>query len=178
MRSYKRLFLWVEGNDDERFFKRAIIPKLQEKYDDVRIIKYATMKKEKIDNYINSINSMKADYIYFADINKSPCITAKKEKIRQERKYIDISKIIIVIREIESWYLAGLNTKACDHLKINNIGNTDNTTKEKFNTLVPKKFTSRIDFMLEILKIFSLKEAKHKNKSFKYFFEKYDINNS
>ena len=178
MCSCKRLFLWVEGNDDERFFERAIIPKIKEKYNTVQIIKYATMKREKTDNFIKSIEAMGADYIYFADINNSHSIMDKKEKIQLMHKYIDPNKIIIVIKEIESWYLAGLNNKACNQLKIDNIETTDNITKEKFNTLIPKKFTSRIDFMLEILKIFSIKEAKLKNKSFKYFIEKYNCQNS
>lgn len=175
MSSYKQLFIWVEGDDDERFFNRIIIPELKKRYDMVKVIKYAEMKKEKIDNFIKSIEGMKADYIYFADIDNSPCVTAKKEKIQQERKYIDTSKIIIVIKEIESWYLAGLDNKASKQLKIGNIETTDNITKESFKDLIPEKFTSRIDFMSEILKIFSIEMAKRKNKSFKYFVEKYKI---
>jgi len=41
--------------------------------------------------------------------------------------------------------------------------------------LIPKKFTSRIDFMSEILKKFSIEIAKQKNNSFQYFVEKYMI---
>lgn len=174
MPSYKRLFIWVEGDDDERFFKSVITPKLRDKYDAVKIIKYAEMKKGRIYSYLRSINSMDADYICVADIDDSPCIMSKKEKIRRVCKNIDISKIIIVIKEIESWYLAGLDNKARNHLKIGNIANADNITKEKFNALIPDKFTSRIDFMLEILKYFSIEEAKRHNESFKYFMEKYD----
>jgi len=169
----KLLFIFVEGNDDGRFFEKVFIPRLKNRYCMIKIIKYATMKKEKIDNFIKSINAMGADYLYFADINNSPCITSKKEKIRQMYKHINISKIVIVIREIESWYLAGLDYNAYNNLKIANIGRTDNITKRQFDNLIPKKFISRIDFMLEILKFFSVKEAKRNNKSFKYFTEKY-----
>ena len=87
---------------------------------------------------------------------------------------IDNDKMIVVIKEIESWYLAGLDNEVCRQLKINNFADTDNVTKEKFNALIPKKFTSRIDFMSEILKYFSIEIAKQKNNSFQYFVEKYD----
>ena len=61
-----------------------------------------------------------------------------------------------------------------EKLKIKKLASADNITKEKFDALIPKKFTSRIDFMLEILKNFSIEIAKQKNNSFKYFIEKYD----
>jgi len=156
MSTYKRLFICVEGNDDERFFNEIFIPKFKEKYDTVKII------------------AMGADYIYLTDINDSPCITAKKEETQSKYKNIDNDKIIVVIKEIESWYFAGLDNTVCRQLKIKNFANTDNVTKEKFNTLFPKKFTSRIDFMSEILKNFSIEIAKQKNKSFRYFVENYD----
>ena len=175
MPTYKRLFIWVEGDDDERFFNRILLsPKFQKKYGNVKIIKYATMKKEKVDNFIRSIKAMGADYIYLTDINDSPCVTAKKREIQSEYKNINNDKVIVVIKEIESWYLAGLDNKVCKQLKINNFANTEYVTKEKFNALIPKKFTSRIDFMSEILKNFSIEIAKQKNNSFQYFVEKYD----
>ena len=174
MSHYKLLFIWVEGDDDERLFNKTLAPKFQEKYNAVKIIKYATMKKEKVDSFIESIKAMGADYIYSTDINDSPCVTAKKGKILNRYKNIESDKIIIVVKEIESWYLAGLDSKACKQLKISNFASTDNITKEKFNALIPKKFTSRIDFMSEILKNFSIDMAKQKNNSFRYFVEKYD----
>jgi len=174
MSPYKLLFIWVEGNDDERFFRKVLIPRFQEKYDTVKIIRYATMKHEKIDNFIKSIKAMGADYIYLTDINGSPCVTAKKEKTQKEHPNIDKDKIIIVIKEIESWYLAGLDNKVCKQFKIDNLADTKDVTKEKFNALIPKKFASRIDFMSEILKNFSIEVAKQKNRSFQYFVEKYD----
>jgi len=174
MPTYKLLFIWVEGDDDERFFNKILSPKFQEKYDTVKIIRYAKLKKEKVDNFIKSIKAMGADYIYLTDINNSPCVTAKKEETQKKHPNIDKDRIIAVIKEIESWYLAGLDNKACKQLKINNFANTDNVTKEKFNALIPRKFTSRIDFMSEILKNFSIEIAKQKNKSFRYFVENYD----
>ena len=56
----------------------------------------------------------------------------KKKKTQEKHPNIDKDKIIVVIKEIESWYLAGLDNKACKQLKIKNFANTDNITKEKF----------------------------------------------
>ena len=174
MHSYKLLFVWVEGNDDERFFNKVLLPKFQRKYDSIKVIKYAQMKKEKVSNFIKSINAMGADYLYFADINRAPSITAKKEEIEKEYPNIEKDKIVVVVMEIESWYLAGLDAKACKQLKIKDFPDTENVTKERFNALIPDKFASRIDFMMEILKNFSIEIAKQKNKSFRDFIEKHD----
>lgn len=174
MSSYRRLFVWVEGDDDERFFKNVLKPKLQKKYDTVQITKYATLKKEKIDNFIKSIKAMEAYYIYVTDINNSPCVTAKKQEETQKLRNIDEDRIIVVIKEIESWYLAGLSNGVSVKRKIRTFDSTDSITKEQFNGLILNKFHSRIDFMLEILDSFSIETAKQKNRSFRYCIKKYD----
>jgi len=171
---YKRLFIWVEGEDDIRFFNRIIKPVLEEKYNSVEVIKYAKLKGEYKDKFLKSIKAMNAGYIYVTDINDAPCITAKKQKIQNELKNIDEDRIAVVIKEIESWYLAGLDNKESKNLRIRTLSTTDNIVKKQFNSLIPKKFYSRIDFMLEILKYFSIKVAKQKNRSFKYFIRKHN----
>ncbi|RLF76087.1 hypothetical protein DRN39_06270 [Thermococci archaeon] len=170
---YRRLFLWLEGPDDERFFDWVIVPKLRTRYHSVKIIKYSQMKKEKLENFIKSIKSMGADYIFVKDINNAPCVTAKKQIICQQLRDIDQDRIAIVIREIESWYLAGLGQNESKKLKIPHFDSTEAITKEQFNCLIPPRFTSRIDFLSEILKRFSVEAAKIKNRSFRYFIEKY-----
>ncbi len=166
------LYIFVEGNDDKRFFQSILEPKLQRKYNLVETRCYANLKKEKVDNFLKSIKAMGADYIYVTDINNSLCVTAKKQKKQNELKNIDNDKIIVVVKEIESWYLAGLDNICSQKFKISTFSTTDTITKEKFNSLIPKKFDSRINFMLEILEKFSVKIAKQKNKSFRYFIEK------
>jgi len=167
--SYKELYIWVEGNDDERFFKRIIEPMLQKKYDNIYIIAYSQMKKEKRKSFLKSIKSMGADYIFVTDIDKSPCVTARKEEFEEFKYIIDKGKIVVVVKEIESWYLAGLDTKK---IKIPHFELTDDITKEEFNKLISGN--SRIDSMLKILNNFSIEMAKQRNKSFKYFIDKYN----
>jgi len=173
----KMLYIFVEGNDDERFFRKIVLPKLQKKYVSVKIIKYAQKHKkfEYLKKFIKSIKSIKDDYIYVTDINNSPCVTAKKQKIYENLDNINTNRILVVIKEIESWYLAGLDANSAKKLRIKKVYTiTDTITKEQFNNLIPKKFDSRIDFMNEILKNFSLEIAQQKNKSLKYCIEKFD----
>ena len=79
----------------------------------------------------------------------------------------------MVIKEIESWYLAGSDDVISRKFGVRPFNITNTVTKEQFNDMFSKKFASRIDFMIEILKCFSIEKAKEKNRSFRYFIEKY-----
>jgi len=170
---YKHLFIWVEGVDDQRFFERIVKPILNKIYDCVEIIEYAYMKNEKIVNFLNSIKSMHADYIFVTDINSSPCVTTKKRDLKNRIANIDEGKIIVVIKEIESWYLAGLDDMALKKCGFKKCNNTNDITKERFNDICQKKFGSHVDCMIELLKFFSLEVARQRNSSFSYFYQRY-----
>jgi len=168
--AYKRLWVLLEGNDDERFFEGVIRPILDNTYDSVRPWQYSQKQIEKVKNFLRAIKSMGSDYFFWSDINNLPCVTAKKNRIKRRYKTrIEINNVIIIVREIESWYLAGLDDKSRKEIGIRIFHNTNNITKEEFNKLIPKRFDSRIDLMVEILKRFSVETAKQKNKSFDYF---------
>lgn len=111
------LIIFVEGNDDERFFERIVVPVLKKKFDSVKLVKYAQMKKERLESYIRSITSAGWDYIYVTDMDDSPCVTARKQQIQNYLPNIDPKRVVVVIREIESWYLAGLNKDKSRDLK-------------------------------------------------------------
>jgi hypothetical protein len=172
--SYKLLFVFIGGNDDERFFDRIIKPKLEEKYTTVSFYKYAKISDKKIRNFLRNIKAMNANYICVTDINNSPCVTAKKQELQNKFARMDENEIVVVIREIESWYLAGLGANDSKKLGIKPFNDTNNLTKEQFDSLIPNQFGSRVDFMQESLKYFQIQIAKQKNKSFKYFFDKHD----
>ncbi|URZ15816.1 hypothetical protein [Clostridium felsineum] len=156
------MIIFVEGPDDERFYKWYFKNK-------VKIIPYATEKKEKINNYIKSIKKIDyMDYIFTCDID-SVNLSEKKKLILKTFSNCDEDKIIVSIAEIESWYLAGLNKENSKKMKIKYFSNTDNITKEKFNNIIPKKYSSRLSFMIEILENFDLEEGVRKNKTLYYF---------
>lgn len=169
---YTRLFIWIEGNDDERFVESVIIPRLRKKYQGITTIKYAQRNKKWKLRYIRTIKAMNADYIYLEDLHGTPCVTSKKGVIRGKLIDIDEERIFIVVKEIEGWYLAGLDTEKAHKLKLRRPRDTNSLTKYHFNRLLSQNFDSRIDCLIEMLKSFSFKEARRRNVSFQYFLDK------
>ena len=170
--AYRRLFILLEGDDDERFFDRVIKPKYERIYDYVQLWKYAQAKKQKVNGFLRSINAMQAEYLFVSDMDESPCVTDKKARIASKFEKLSEERILIVCREIESWYLAGLNDEGCKQIGIPPSYDTDRMSKEQFAGMVPKKFVSRIDFMQEIMKVFDRKTALTRNTSFGYCMRK------
>lgn len=167
---FTQLFVLVEGPDDERFVKAILEPRLISHYDWVRYYQFSKKPKRTVKNLLSSLGRMdSADYLYFRDINRAPCVSARKDKVdREYGPLIDRNRIIIVVAEIESWYLAGLDDVACRKLRLDTFARTDDVPKERFNDLKPREFESRIDFMIEVLKRFSADTARLKNRSFDY----------
>lgn len=174
--AHKILFILLEGDDDERFFENVVKPLIQKRYLWIKPWKYSQKprKHEKTVNFIKSINSMKADYIYVRDLNDAPCITVKKEKITRDLDHIVTEdKILVVVKEIESWYFAGLDENTSKKLNIRKeIRTADSITKEEFYQIIPKNMP-RIEFMRKILKNFDVEIAKERNRSFGYFLNKW-----
>ena len=79
--SYQIVYLLIEGSDDERFVKRIVKPLLERKYNSVMLWKYAEEPEKRVNKFLKSIKAMNSDYFYLRDINRDPCITAKKERI-------------------------------------------------------------------------------------------------
>jgi hypothetical protein len=171
----KRLFILVEGGDDVRFFGRIVKPCFISEYDSVEIIPYACIKREKVNNFLKSVALMHNDYIFVSDIDFEHSVRDKKQILYHRFSQINGSSIVIVIREIESWYLAGLPSDAAAHMGITPYNSTDDLTKEDFNSMIPRRFDSRIDFMFEILKYFSPERAAEKNRSFHFFIHRYNL---
>jgi len=170
---HKSLYLLAEGNDDTRFLKSIIQPIFERKYKTVFIRQHSKKSVKFIKGLITSIKENDDDYIYYNDINSNICITKKRNEILKVYPFIDSDKIIIVIKEIEGWYLAGLNESSSNVLKIKYLDHTDDVGKRKFSKIMPIRFTNKTDFMMEILKFYSLDAATVKNRSFSYFYKKY-----
>src|SRR2546426_1138696 len=174
---FRRLFLLVEGDDDQRFFDRIVKPKFDPVYEHVDLWPYAQEKAERVEAFLKSIRAMDADYVFVTDLNASPCVSARKQQVASKYSRLEEKKIFVVVEEIESWYLAGLEERTRRKLEVPRLSNTDTLRKEEFNRLIPAAFDSRLDFMLELLNHFSVSAAKTRNKSFKYFMETYRLGN-
>ena len=171
----KRLFILIEGDDDKDLFEKVIKPIFKKKYDPVVLWKYSQKTKDEVNIFLRIIKEKwNANYIFVADNDKLRCVPGRKEEIQEEFEVIDDKgKIMLVIRKIESWYLAGLDDDACKRFGFSPFKNTDKFGKGKFKVLRRKRFKSEEDFKREILNSFDIETAKRKNKSFEYFFKKY-----
>jgi hypothetical protein len=118
---------------------------------------------------------MHNDYIFVADIDRERSVRDKKQLLYHWYSNINGNNMVIVIVEIESWYYAGLPDEALQRFGLPSLLSTDELTKEDFNALIPPSFDSRIDFMFEILKSFSSTTAVRHNRSFKFFFDRYHL---
>jgi hypothetical protein len=171
---YRPVHVLVEDRDDREFFNAVIRPVLQAQYDYVEIWEYAGRTIARRMEYIRSIEAMKGDYFFVADINSSPCVTDRKSKLAESHKgRIDPKRTIVVAKEIESWYLAGLDDEAGRRIGVPSLPRTDAVTKEDFCEMIPKPFSElTTDFMAEILKGFSVEMARAKNRSFCYLMDR------
>jgi hypothetical protein len=174
----KRLYILVEGEDDVRFFGRIMKPLFVSRYDSVEILPYASIKRQKVNNFLKSMAQMHNDYIFVADIDTKRSVRDKKQLLSTWYSDINGTNIVVVIMEIESWYYAGLPDEALKRFGLPSLPSTDELTKEDFNALIPLSFDSRIDFMFEILKSFSPATAARHNQSFKFFFDRYHLEDS
>ena len=50
----RKLYIFVEGNDDELFFKKIMLPLFLKQYADVEVFKYAQWKRQKVGLYLYS----------------------------------------------------------------------------------------------------------------------------
>ena len=171
---YNQLFLFLEGDDDERFFEHILGKKFKEIYTEVKIWKYSRKtdkQRKRIIDIVNKVDNW--DYLCFRDFDSNRCITNKKDKIIDKFERINREKIFIVIEEIESWYLAGVDNDFLRSIGVSNLMDCPSIyiTKEKFNCIIPKDMP-RILFLRKILQSYDIDLALRNNRSLNYLFEK------
>ena len=178
---YRELIIMVEGHFDRLFFERftnAICPEKTKcspyTWNHPNKRGRSGPNTERICRYVNTAKRYRekgiGDYIFVADIDKADCVQQKKEEIVSRFMNVEPDRILIVIKEIESWYLAGIDDSRSIELNIPNFTNTDSITKEDFLDIIPPEYETEIDFRMELLDSFKIPVAIKKNKSFKYFF--------
>lgn len=176
--SYTEVWLFSEGDDDHRFLEHLIVPLLEREYTCVTHYDYAQTSPPKVAKFLSHLQHQGIDYIFFGDIDSHPCITLCKQRLEERYGVPDLENIIIVVREIESWYLAGIDCKRRRKLGLQNMPRqTDNLSKEQFNSSTPSKARTRIALKHKILEAFCVSLARKNNRSFRYFTDKYDLCN-
>ncbi|TAJ45616.1 hypothetical protein [Methanofollis fontis] len=168
----KPLYVLLEGPDDERFFSHLIAPLCARRGYSLRVWKYACEKRQRTINLVRAIRRSQTAYIFVRDIDRTRYARRRvQETLNRFGHAMEAERIVIVITEIESWYIAGLGDADAARLGIReHIGRTDRITKEDFNALIPRG-VSRIEFLHEILVVFDIERARRKNRSFRYFMD-------
>ena len=111
----------------------VLAPIFQATFDHVAIWDYSQKKDAKLTSLIRNIGSMNAGYLLFGDIDDRPCVTVTKEYLVNRFSVPAWDRIVVVRREIEAWYLAGLDEASCDELGLARVSDVDSTTKEQFD---------------------------------------------
>ena len=98
----KRLFIFVEGSDDVRFFDTIVKPRLEHAFESVELITFACTKSVKVDRFIRGINAMQHSYLIVTDIDFEKNVNGKKRVILSRFSEVDYQHIMVIIQEIES----------------------------------------------------------------------------
>lgn len=162
---------FVEGYWDEEFIQRVIQPLVETRYFLVKIITYSGLTPAKRKTLFNEAVRAHSDVFILADRNPSPCITAAKQRMKgvfQEAQVEDY--VVIVVPEIEAWYLAGMSDAFAAQYQIGLPPNVDAVDKNRFEELCQHSaFDSSSDMRLEALRHYSVELAKQRSASFLYF---------
>lgn len=182
-----KLYIFVEGPDDEKFINAFIKDKkcLNEQYRTIKCVLYSKgWTASKINKYIEqSIIKNGHDYIFLADADFDGiinCFPQQKERLVENYKLPDIEKVWIAIKEIESWYLAGFDEDFCKKEKLEFKSNTERVTKEIFDKIDKNKkrksHNQLIDFLIRKKSNFSFDEVKRRNESLARFYKHFGLN--
>lgn len=126
------IYILVEGIDDKRFVESVLKPTLSKHYSNILVWEYAKKKDLVIENFLKSITSMGADCLFLADADNSSAETVKANYL-SKFSYLQSDRLCVVLREIEAWYLSGIdedNTQIKLTKKIPD--DTSHITKEMF----------------------------------------------
>jgi len=168
-----RLNIFLEGSDDVRFFEKALVPVLRTRYGEVRLIPYASLRGVVVDRLIRGLERREEEYVIVADIDSEPSVRAKKGVILRRFGRAGPGAVVVVVMEIESWYVAGADDGFLRGCGLVPPGSTDRLTKEEFNALIPRRYISRVEFMLDLLESYSLERGADRNRSLEFFLNRY-----
>ncbi len=171
MISKKRLTIFVEGVDDQRFFQRLLKPLLEQKYS-VRFVKYAQLTKKRVVGHLRSADRT-GDYIFVRDLDWVPCYSGRFDSINRQYPFeLNRRRFVGVKYEIESWYLAGVTTSWLKEVGASLIDSKNYATKEQFERVCPPGMTPT-EFMISLLDQFDLQLGCRNNESLRYFVRRF-----
>ena len=168
MKMIEKFYVYVEGRDDERFVGHII-----KKYFEIEMLQFITYARESNSQLCSLMEKHIRDndlHLMFADLDNCDSINTRK-KYCHDSYGVDENNVIVVNKEIESWYVAGSNLLP-PGVTPEDIG------KEEFKKIIDGKFDQMIKnkhyttAKLKILKDFDIGKARNTSSSFKYFYDK------
>jgi hypothetical protein len=174
--------IFLEGDFDGIMFKNNIIPLFEKNGFDVELIRYRQEMKKFITEYLTLVQKLPIPHrcIFVGDLDRlNTADQKKKEIIRIYNDNLTPSKIFIIIKMIEGWYLGGLPRESAKSLGVDVTEfdklNPNTIKKDQFKRLKPPHFVNKRAFYIAIAKRFDLELAKSRNKSFKQFLTEYKL---
>jgi hypothetical protein len=168
---YRQCFFLVEGFTDQIFVEKVILPALAGKYDHIEQPRTYQGDRPKDRRWLFHSWSRRGDLYVLADLRTSPCISAAKERAKRGFDNAQVEgRTIIVVPEIEAWYVGAMTAQFCQQHEIaisTDISPMDTAAFE--NLRQRANFSSGLDFMKEILKQYDLVLARGRNPSLDYF---------
>lgn len=157
---YKGLAIFIEGEHDDIFFCHPKIKnKIEQRSGCAPTIRQYAEEKEKGSLRLKSLKDSGRHCILVVD-------QAQESDMRRIFKNIP-NVYIIVIKEIESWFLAGLTAKMCERYKLPIVNNTESIRKEDFDENI--KNSEKLYILRKLMEEFNIDQAKQRNNSFKKF---------
>jgi hypothetical protein len=170
MKTLQPITFFVEGKDDKRFVEKVIVPKCGIKY--YRTIEYRQLRKEKVEAFYESEVQAGRICIMLCDKDGEPCFTQKKNRISSVYTCIPGNRILVAERQIDCWYFAGLDRKACQKLKLDIRVCSGIKAKEEWQEIIDSLEKDRVEFMLEAIENYAFEYARSKNSSLGYVINK------
>lgn len=82
---HSKLFVFVEGINDEDFLKKVIEPVISNSFEQVVYIRYKKTNPGDVANKLRGILKIpQANYIFLHDFDEHPCITKCKKTVLEE----------------------------------------------------------------------------------------------
>jgi len=167
------LYFLVEGWHDKRFVEQVVRTRIPADFEDAIVYEYAQNEPTHVRKLVLWLQSKANEYLFLCDLNRSPCVSDRKRRIRERFSCINEERIVVVARSIEAWYVAGLDEAAAQRLRLGLPACTDDFDKQKFDRMIEEAgFDSRTDFIEEILKGYDWQGAIERNRSLKYLARK------
>jgi len=164
------IYFFVEGPDDRDFIDRLLKPMLGKGVGGVLAITYAK-GGIKAERYLRSQQC--SSYICLGDKDDRECFTVARTYIRRiVGLEIEDSRVVIVSKSIESWYLAGADHEMCKKYGIRYEQSVDNINKGIFKSYCSKAELLHRQLVQNLTESYCFETALSRSSSLRYLFAK------